>query len=287
MLVTPAPFILGVGRSGTTLLRLMLDAHPDLAIPPETHFLPLIGESAGNPDVFARLIVESDTWPNFGLSADVFRGALKALQPFDVTEATRIFYRLYAQRFGKRHWGDKTPPYRRHLRHIFRLVPEAYFIHVIRDGRDVAISYRGLWFGPGDNIEEQARFWVAEITGAKDQARDVPQYLEVRYEELVAEPEKTLRTVCKNLQLTYAPVMLDYYRSADARMAEYVAPFGPVESRPKTAEPYRLIHARTVLPPDPSRIGRWRAELPEADQTRYDAIAGPLLKELGYETRCC
>ena len=160
MLRAPVPFIVGVGRSGTTLLRLMLDAHPDLAIPGETHFLlDLLAQNENGParDRIFRAMIEAPTWPNLAVSESTFKAALDEVEPFSVPDAIRTFYRLYAQRFGKDRWGDKTPPYRSCMTGIQQLLPEAYFIHIIRDGRDVALSYRGLWFGPGDGIEAQAR----------------------------------------------------------------------------------------------------------------------------------
>jgi len=84
------PIIVGAPRPGTTLLRFMLDTHPEMAIPPETGFLAL--------------------FPHF--------------------------YQLYASRFAKPRWGDKTPSYCHHMQNIEEVLPEAHFIHIIRDGRD-------------------------------------------------------------------------------------------------------------------------------------------------------
>src|SRR5438552_14137884 len=107
----PAPFVVGVARSGTTLLRVMLDAHPDLAIPHETHFLPSVlalGSDASRSEVF-RVVAGCETWPDLALDAGDYRGAIETIDPFDAGEALRAFYRLYAARFGKTRWGDKTP----------------------------------------------------------------------------------------------------------------------------------------------------------------------------------
>src|SRR4051812_19901867 len=107
----PAPFIVGVGRSGTTLLRFILDAHPQMAIPPETSFFPHmtpLGPNASRTEVW-RVIRASPSWVDFHLEEDAVRTALAAVEPFGAADGLRAFYHLYASRFGKTRWGDKTP----------------------------------------------------------------------------------------------------------------------------------------------------------------------------------
>ncbi len=283
-MTVPFPFIVGVGRSGTTLLRLMLDAHPKLAIPSETLFLQHLVRPDTSREQFIEIVTGSETWPNMALDAEELRAALDG--PFSLPDAIRTFYRLYAGKHGKERWGDKTPYYRVFIRDIAELLPEAYFIHVIRDGRDSALSYQGLWFGPGDDFEKQARFWMQEIEAARGRARHVARYSEVRYETLVREPEATLRALCATLDLDFDPVMLDYHRTAAERLSEFKRPFGPQGRTPSDIETFMAIHERAKAPPDESRIGRWRSEMSREDLCRYEAIAGAMLRELGYETVC-
>jgi Sulfotransferase family len=288
MPVAPTQFIVGVGRSGTTLLRMMLDAHPELAIPAETHFLNdvlALDVNDSAKERFFRTVTEAYTWPNFALDRSAFRDALDSIAPFSIPDATRAFYRCYAKRFGKTRWGDKTPSYRASMTGIGRLLPEARFIHIIRDGRDVALSYRGLWFGPGDDVELQARFWVEQIELARAQSSELQHYLEVRYEALVQVTEPTLRTICDYLDLPFQPVMMDYHKSASARLSEIKNPSGPPTQAAHNMARFVEIHDRTKEPPDPGRIGRWRTEMLAEDARRYEMIAGELLHRLGYETK--
>jgi hypothetical protein len=281
----PAPFIVGVGRSGTTLLRLMLDAHPALAIPSETLFLEkLLGDDGISKEQFLDTVTHAETWENMTLHADELRAAIERLEEFSVPEGIRCFYRLYAKHRGKERWGDKTPYYRVNMTRIARLLPEAHFIHVIRDGRDSALSYQGLWFGPGDDFEKQARFWRDQVLATRKQASNLEHYNEVRYEALVTQPEQTLRTICTDLELKFDPTMRDYHHAAEERLAEFKRPFGPADRTPRDIKTFMAIHNRAKSPPDESRIGRWRTEMSRADLERYEAIAGPLLRELGYET---
>src|SRR5688572_3520620 len=112
------PIVIGVPRSGTTLLRLMLDAHPDLAIPAETGFAFLLAPMAGqtlSPEFAGDLITSAHTWADMGLSAEDLLHELHHESELDPTAVLRNFYRLYARRHGKCRYGDKTPIYGHHL----------------------------------------------------------------------------------------------------------------------------------------------------------------------------
>src|SRR5437667_1693796 len=113
-MAAPMPMIIGVPRSGTTLLRLILDAHPLLAIPPETGFLrEVVGLDRQDQDArsLLQIITRCSEWPDFNLDGEELRRVVASLAPFSPTEGVRAFYRLYAQRCGKPRWGDKTPGY--------------------------------------------------------------------------------------------------------------------------------------------------------------------------------
>ncbi len=281
----PAPFVVGVGRSGTTLLRMMLDAHPDLAVPWETHFLRDVRrlglEGANDLETFRSTVVEHASWADFHIDADVFERSLKALPQFSCAEGLRTFYRLYTEKFGKSRWGDKTPPHDSLMKELSDLLPEARFIHLIRDGRDVALSYRGKWFGPGDDMKAQAAAWMSRIRRSRRLAQKVPHYLEIRYEDLVAEPEKTLRQICEFIELPWSEQMLNYHMTAEERLQELVTrrtPQGKVLDHATRASVAEL----TKKPPQTSRIGRWRRDMSEEERREFESVAGDMLRDLGY-----
>ena len=220
----PAPFVVGVGRSGTTLLRMMLDAHPELAIPPETHFAPGLIERAhegAGADALVDEIVGARGWADFGIQAERLRERVTALEEGGAATVLRAFYGLCAEREGKRRWGDKTPIYVRSMRPIGGELPEARFVHLIRDGRDVVLSRRARGMGAGKPIADTADRWRRRIEEARTQARRLRgRYLELRYEDLVTRPEPQLRRVCELIELDYDAAMLDYHERAGERLAE-------------------------------------------------------------------
>jgi Sulfotransferase family len=281
------PIIVGVGRSGTTLLRLMLDAHPALAIPPETGFLePATRLSSAAEDAreaFFRTVTGVPHWVDSQVPAAAFHEALRRLPAFTVAEGLRCFYRLYAARYGKPRWGDKTPPYGQCMDRIGRCLPEAHFIHIVRDGRDVALSLRQVWFAPGHDIELLARYWRDCVETTHRLARRCAHYLELRLDDLVADPPGELRRICEFLRLDFDPAMERYHLHARQRLGE-ITDRHDAEGRLIVTKAQRLAqHARTSQPPDPGRLGRWKSELPPDERARFEAVAGPLLRRLGYE----
>ena len=281
----PAPFVVGVSRSGTTLLRLMLDAHPDMAIPPETHFIPkLVKEMKKSDDPTEaawRTITTHRRWPDFNLDPDAFRARVESLREPDPGAVLRAFYSMYAEREEKARWGDKSPPYVRKMRRISSVLPEARFIHLIRDGRDVALSLLEVEWGP-TSVEEAAEKWVEWIARARRQSRQIDHYLEVRFEDLVVEPEDSLRRVCEFIELDFDPVMNTYHERATSRMTEVTREF-QIGGGPKLSASDRAVQHQFVSePPRADRISRWRAEMTAEDQLAFNAIAGELLTELGY-----
>jgi hypothetical protein len=283
----PMPIVVGVSRSGTTLLRLMLDAHPEIAVPYETQFLGDVLQLRSPGDAlraqFYDTVLGAITWDDFHLDAEAFRRELDTLEPFTLTRGLRCFYTMYARRFGKRRYGDKTPGYCLYMVGIAQLLPEAHFIHMIRDGRDVALSLRHLWFGPGPDLAAQAREWVSWIRAAREQAKSCERYLEVRYEDLLADPERVLRRVCAFVDLRYTPSMLRYHERAAERMSE-VGEWRRDGVLWAPREQLAAIHHFTSHRPDQSRAGRWRHEMSPEERASFEAIAGDMLEHCGYET---
>jgi hypothetical protein len=283
------PVIVGAPRSGTTLLRFMLDAHSLMAIPPETGFLMqarhIEGEDDAARDALFDLITgfppAGPTWNDFGLSRDSLRFELELVEPFDPAAGIRAFYRLYAAQQNKARYGDKTPLYCEHIEPIRRILPEARFIHMIRDGRDSALSLRPLWFAPGKDITTLAKQWQQSVRAARADAGE--DYLEIRYEDLVTDAETVLRKVCAFIDLPFEEAMLHYYERAPGRLKQHAtmhdASGGVLVTHEQRVKQDKLL----MEPPRKDRISHWKTEMTSEEQGEFRAAAGDLLRELGYE----
>jgi hypothetical protein len=286
----PAPFIVGSPRSGTTLLRMMLDAHPQLTILPETHFLPELVEACeagATAQEAAGVVAAHRRWADFHLDQAELGARLAAAGDRPAaSDALRAFYDLYAEGQGKPRWGDKTPEYALLMTQIEGLLPEARFIHVIRDGRDAALSrirWRLQRTGEPANIERLARRWKRWIRRARKQGRQVTHYTEVRYEDLILDTEATLRGLCEFLALDWDAAVLDYHAQASRRLEEIAHELPAATDRQALAADQRLAkHEMTTKPPRADRVAVWRTEMEPADRERFEATAGDLLTELGY-----
>jgi hypothetical protein len=286
----PAPFVVGLTRSGTTLLRMMLDAHPALAVPPETHFVPELIKAAkadgADAETMLAAITSNRTWGDFGIEESTMRTALEEVSRGDAAAAVRAFFEIYAREQGKPRWGDKTPAYMLSITRIGRALPEARFIHLIRDGRDVALSQTARAINEQPPAPEQAARWVKRIDKSREQAGklDRERYLEARYEDLVRDPEPVLRRICELIALDYDPRMLTYYERAAERLQEMAGELRGGGGHARQAAGYRIDnHLPTTRPPDPTKLDKWRREMEPADLAAYNEVAGGRLRELGYE----
>ena len=292
----PAPFVAGVSRSGTTLLRLMLDAHPDLTIPAETHFVPMVAnvcdeliKEGASGEVIRERALETMTghprWGDFLLDPEEVRARMEAYDPITTGDAIRAFYEACAAQQGKPRWGDKSPPYTYKAPRIQAALPEAHFIHIIRDGRDVALSLSEVSWG-NDDITEAAKKWVKELRKARRRSKELARgtYIECRYEDLVSDPERVLRRIVEHVELPWSDQMLEYPKHAQERMrGEMERTLKPLGGGTITAEERTRQHQLLFEPPSPSRASRWRTDMSPENRRAFEEVAGPLLKKLGYE----
>ena len=281
----PAPFIVGVARSGTTLLRLMLDAHTELTIPPETHFLPQVVRAArggGDPDAMVDVIARHRRWQDFGLDEAELRARARAAASADATSVMRAFYELYAEGQAKARWGDKSTNYVRKLKQVRETLPEASFVHLIRDGRDVALSQVRVHFGP-DTMADAATKWRDEIAKARRVGPRLGRYIELRYEDLVADPEPCLRQVCELIDLEWDEGMLEYRERAGERIGEIARDLERPGGEVVSAEARAKHQANVSQPLQADRAGGWRERMSLEDREVFEGLAGDVLAELGYE----
>lgn len=278
----PYVFVVGVPRSGTTLLQRMLDAHPLLAVVNETHWVPrkFRPQTGLTPngivtEALIPLLLAHRSFPSMGVDEQRLRDILRedpAIRYIDFV--ARIFDR-YAAAAGKPFAGDKTPGYVRRIAQIHRRWPQARFVHIIRDPRDVCLSI--LDWDIGEQVLDSYGTWALDpvATIALHWRRSVAMgreagtvlgpklYLEVRYEDLVVRTERELRDICAFLGLPFSDSMLSFHEG-------------------KTRREPGLGSKDQWLPPTPG-LRDWRAQLARADAERIEAVAGGLLDRHGYD----
>jgi Sulfotransferase family len=269
--MAPPLIVLGVGRSGTTLLRVMLDRSSEIAIPYESFFVtPLAHRHGRRPklDDFVDDLGRFYQLYEWGIEPDDVRRRLR--EGMTTGEAIAAVFEVYAEHEGKPRWGDKTPLYMQHLPLLERLFPDALWVHLVRDGRDAALSFLELpegfsgktWALPRTAAQFGAR-WRTEIKAARRLGRHVgDRYLELRYEDLVTEPERELRRVCEHASLSWEPSMLDHIGvSKVAQMPE---------------------HRNIAQPPTPG-LRDWRSQMSHEDALAFEQVAGDVLLSADYE----
>ena len=267
-----AVIVLGVRRSGTTLLRVMLDRNPELAIPDESYFVPQLARRHGRRvrvSAFVDDLQRLPTLVEWGLSPDQVAARLRPRMA--TGDAIAAVFEAYAAAEGKSRWGDKTPLYMQHLPLLERLFPAAQFVHLIRDGRDAALSFLSVppgimtegWAQPRDAAGFACQ-WATEVRAARALGARVgsARYLELRYEALVAEPEAELRRICAFAGLEYDATMLGYVGETDSARKE---------------------HQQRLNEPPRVGVRNWQSEMSPDDVAAFESVAGHLLHELGYD----
>jgi len=272
-------FIIGSGRSGNTLLRAILETHPEVHIPPETY---VIGKVINDYIRYSRLpwsillkiiLAEFEYYPEFatfGISLRELYNKLKET-PQKQRNLAYILHKLYiyhARSVLKKAkcWGDKTPMNTFYLDKIYSVFPDSRFIHIIRDGRDVVLSYMKM--GRYNTIQESADRWFLSVQKATKFGRRYPkQYIEVRYEDLVRSPKKTIQYVCDFLGLEFIDVMLRHH--------EMNLNLKDVEIHAHHEKVKNAIHEAS--------IGNWRQQFKTEEIVKLNARIGPLLDQIGYE----
>lgn len=247
-------FIVGCGRSGTTLLRLLLNRHSSISIPEETWFFPqlyrdlpdLLKEDSWRRSIAERVLqLNRVHFPD--LTVESLESALLGVDKEDAAGIVSVVNREFMLREGKKRWGDKTPGYVLHLGLIKKLFPKAKVIHIVRDGRDVVPSILKYWsVGPQtDSFLETAVYWKDHVTaGMTDGPKYFgDRYMEVKYEDLVTKPEDSVKEICKFIGEVFEPEMLSSSEGG------------------KSYTPDWEWHNETKKEIDDRNIGKWKVTL--------------------------
>lgn len=272
-------FIIGTERSGTNLLRLILNAHPEIAVPHPPHimklFSPLVrfyGNLADDRN-FRRLIgdvcrlVELHPYP-----WEIMPDRERVFHEAAARELLCIYFAIYNQYLeysGKQRWCCKSTFMIDHVADILRFHPEARFIFMTRDGRDVAVSAKASIFNHY-HVYYTAKRWQQEQRIGLDWLEKLPagQIKLLRYEELTADPAGTVTELCDFLDLSYDDKMLEYHRLNEAKKSGSLS----------------ISWENTAKPVIANNNGKFRTQLSALEIRQFEAIATNELQQLGYAT---
>ncbi|NOR70193.1 MAG: sulfotransferase [Methylomarinum sp.] len=271
-------FIVGAPRSGTTLFQYMLRSHPSISLPTgESHFfIPLFRnvESFGdlNDEKNIRKVLEA----MYKQSADFLDTDIHGIK-FDIERLTNEFKKekrntialLIAGLFeknatgeGKSRWGDKTPYYVLHMKTILEMFPNAQFIHLIRDGRDCALSMfeRKHDFGVY-NTFFAAKYWEIYVELGRQMGAELGNkiYHEIRYEDLLETPKVVMQGVCKFLNEPYSDGLVNFKKSGEAGKTPLLQQ--PIQN---------------------SNSEKWRSKMTHRQIALFEGAVGNTLKQCGY-----
>ena len=295
-LVAPI-FIVGVGRSGTTLLRSLLSAHSRVAIAPETHYMKLANRrgdlARGRPvdfEDFWRRFVATGRFADLGISEPKVLAGLRPLRQPDHRSIFGLLLALYAGRWSKPRAGEKSPSHVDYIGELLRWFPEARVIAMQRDPRAAAASKLTVdWavHAPRPSLRQgivanRRQYHLVQTAARWARVHEVvlppwqhdDRVRTVRYEDLVADPVPVLRALCGFIGEDYEDAML---RTRDAARDPAPDRNGGPSLRGAAAH-----YERARQPVNTASLNRWQQRLTTAEITTIEAICHRSMAEAGY-----
>lgn len=307
-------FVVGLPRSGTKLLRDLLNQHPDIGMPNvESQFLPYWSKNWAsfsdlsirvNFNLFYGKVIQlpyfvSSNKEHDIISADEWFGKCNSYDIAGVFEAL-IRHDVDASRNSNKIWGDKTPSYIIHIPFLKSIFPNAKFIHIVRDVRDYSLSSKKTW---GKNMVRATVRWHDRLATFQKYLSLYPNdILELKYENLIDDHEKELRQVCKFLSLSFDYAMLKLSRPSEqigdakgqnrvvtGNKNKYLTEVSPklISRLERIAKPYLEVYGYPVNykgePEHVSRIQLWVYQLMDGfNLVRFETKEQGLLKALNF-----
>jgi hypothetical protein len=269
-------FVVGCPRSGTTLFRTMLSAHQSIAIPPETRYLmgmywrrSQLGDlrqRETRAELASAIVDDPETrFRVLGVDGEQIKAEIIDGPP-TLGTAFGIVFRGYARKFDKPRWGDKRPAYYAFMDELDHLFPDAQFIHLIRDPRACVESLKRQEWYP-DEAAPCVAAWVHAVRSATRSGRKLgpKRYLEVRYEDLVSDPEKVSRTICDFLDEPFDEQMCRPELIADKVNPAHYQQRRQIQEGVNTAS-----------------VEAWATRLPADEIALVDRVARRWMRRFGY-----
>ncbi|MEO1377475.1 MAG: sulfotransferase [Cyanobacteria bacterium J06635_10] len=268
-------FIVGMPRSGTTLMSAILSAHPRIAISPESHFLRYWIKRYSNKDFsdpenfdgFWRKFIKNERFAHFGVTPEAVKAHLKTQSDLNLMTIFDSFLAEYSRVMEKPRWGEKTPDHYQYIETLFEWYPNAQVIWMLRDPRAVVSSLAAVpWAKSCTDLH--TRVWVRSLSPMEDWAKD-SRVKVVQYEKLVTETERMLCEICDFLSETYTPEMIN--RSQNSQ---------PILNH----DQWERTHLQKTLQPiDSSSLDKWKSKLSIQEISIIEHLARSAMLDYGYQ----
>ena len=270
-------FLFGMERSGTTLLSMMVGAHPAMAVPLATTGMWIdYGQRLGayghlkTKDDLRRLVEDVLSHERVRLW-DATLDPERVLEGLPLGDYGAVIARVhgeYARAKNKPYWANIDIATLDHMELVNDWLPTARFVQIVRDGRDVALSHQTMPYGSG-NIADCAHAWVSRVGVNAKMGRILgpERYLALRFEDLVGDSEQTLMRLCRFLGLPYDSAMLRYAEMVDEKI--------PTDRR--------WLWPAIDKPPQSGKLALWRQRMTKTQRIVFEDIAAESLKNWGYE----
>ena len=266
-------FIFGSARSGTSLLSRIIGSHPRIAIPFESHiyntfypWLKFYGDLSlsKNRERLVDDILSTEVMRDWQPQLDRNQ-VLANIKSFDLHGIFNALLTTWTSTQNKERWGEKTPAHVLYWSEIITAFPNAKIIHIVRDGRDAALSWRKARFGP-KHIYLLAKKWVEYLRVIETMRSQIDPnaFWEVRYEDLLNDPETATREICHFLGEEFTPEMLAFYTN--------YTPY-PTDSQNQNNLSQPILQ---------SNREKWRREMTPRELRLFEAVAGKNLTRYGY-----
>lgn len=279
----PFVFIIGRPRSGTTMLRSMLDAHPNVRIPLESAFIKNLFPKYGKLKKWSKPLIlkffsELINQPQFNLwtiDNDFLKQQLLGM-PEDSTfqDVCKIIYSNAVSFFKKEELkilADKNPPYTLSIPLLLKIFPEARFIYIVRDYRDNILSMKNVDFEKPWTSSLAFRWKYYNKKFLKAYNKNNSRFHIIKYEDLVSEPRNYLTGLCTFLGIEYTEEMIHYNHIKDQALKIY---------------PQELInryHKSLFEPISPGKVGLWKNKMTTNEVMKCDLIVGNYAEKMDYE----
>lgn len=265
-------FIVGAQRSGTTLLRLILNAHSDVAIPEEARFLtPLLTkrymlQSISGKDLerAIKYLRANEQFRLWNYDKQDFFNYLEPKESIELSALISKMFQSYAESEGKHYWGDKSLFFDV-IEQLDCLFPHSLFINIVRDGRDVFSSWRKMDNSKGHSAVI-ALDWKYKMSKIDDSLKYLPsnRKITIRYEDLLSSPEEIIKNICQFIGVSFEENMLNFYKSSHNYIGDH--------------------HSKLIFNAiDNSNTEKWKTMLSNSEIRHYEILNGEILRKYGYE----